>query len=146
VLLLDEPYAGLDPINRETFYRILRNRYFNDEKTVIISSHIIKEIEGYFENAIIINKGIILVNETLESIREKSFVVEGPLDLFESLKGQVNVLSYDKIGNHYKVYIYNQLSQRVREEIQEKSGVTTTMDLQDLMIQMCTTRRDQDEL
>ncbi len=146
VLLLDEPYAGLDPINRETFYRILRNRYFNEDKTVIISSHIIKEIEGYFENAIIINKGKILVDETLELIRTKSFVVEGSQGVFEFLKGRVNVLGYDKIGNHYKTYVYDELNQRVREEIQAQDGQLSTMDLQDLMVQMCTTRRDQDEL
>jgi len=145
VLLLDEPYAGLDPINRETFYRMLRHRYFNADKTVIISSHIIKEIEGYFENAIIINKGKILVDETLETIRTKSFIVEGPKELFEILKKEVHILGYEQIGNHYKIYIYEGLDQSVRDEIQTHGGHLSTMDLQDLMIQMCTTRRDQDE-
>jgi ABC-2 type transport system ATP-binding protein len=146
VLLLDEPYSGLDPINRETFYRILRNRYFNDEKTVIISSHIIKEIEGYFENAIIINKGQILVDEPLEHIREKSYVVEGNKSLFDLLQKHVHILGYDQIGNHYKTYIYDRISDRLKEDIMDNDGKISTMDLQDLIVQMCMTRREQDEL
>jgi ABC-2 type transport system ATP-binding protein len=145
VLLLDEPYSGLDPINRETFYRNLRNRYFSEDKTVIISSHIIKEIEGYFEYALIINKGQILVNETVEDIRLKSFIIEGGKDVYEYLIKQVNVLGYDQIGQHYKVYVYDKISPKVHDEIQAKSGNIYTMDLQDLMVQMCTTRRESNE-
>lgn len=145
VLLLDEPYSGLDPINREVFYKLLRNKYFNEEKTVIISSHIINEIEGYFESAIIINKGDILVNSDIEAIRKKSTLVEGSKEVYLELMKHCNVLGHEKLANHYTIYLYEELSSDRIAWIEDHEGLIKTMDLQNLMIQMCMTRRGENE-
>lgn len=140
VLLLDEPYAGLDPINREYFYKILRERYFDGEKTVVISSHLITEIEGYFENAIIINKGNILVNDTTERIYEKAFTVVGNEAVYESLKNRKNIVGLEKFTGQHTIYVQDSMNPADIRKIEDLGGEVKGMDLQKLMICLCANR------
>ncbi len=133
VLLLDEPYVGLDPINREVLYKFLVEKYFDGEHTVVISTHMITEIEGYFENAIVIDKGNIILEDELEKIKEKAVVVSVNEEIKKTLVSKVNVLSVDNIGSRYDVYIYDDIS-KVSNIISEAK--IQKMDLQTLMIKM----------
>src|SRR5690554_3628804 len=55
--LFDEPYVGVDPVYRELFYELLISDYENNKRTIIISSHLINELENLFERVLIIDKG-----------------------------------------------------------------------------------------
>ncbi len=133
ILLLDEPYVGLDPINREILYKFLIDKYFDGEHTVIISSHMITEIEGYFEHAIIIDKGEILINDEIDNIKKKAVVVSVNEDVKNELETTVNVLSVDRIGSRYDVYVYDDMD--VVNDI-VKEAILTQMNLQTLMVKM----------
>jgi ABC-2 type transport system ATP-binding protein len=66
VLILDEPTSGLDP-NQIVEIRNLISE-IGKEKTVILSTHIMQEVEAICHRVIIINKGIIVANDTSEDI------------------------------------------------------------------------------
>ncbi len=64
VLILDEPTAGLDPAQiRETRALI---RELGDEHTVILSTHILSEVERTCDRVIIINKGQVALDRSLK--------------------------------------------------------------------------------
>ena len=68
--VLDEPIAGVDPAARDYILRtILRN--YNPEATVIISTHLIADVEQIFDAVIFINKGEINLFETVDDVRLK---------------------------------------------------------------------------
>lgn len=69
VLILDEPTSGLDP-NQLADIRILIKELGKD-KTIIISTHIMQEVEAICDDVIIINKGKIVANDSLLSLKEK---------------------------------------------------------------------------
>ncbi|MGF1925426.1 MAG: ATP-binding cassette domain-containing protein [Bacteroidia bacterium] len=69
VLILDEPTSGLDP-NQLTDIRNLI-RHLGKDKTIIISTHIMQEVEAICDDVIIINKGKIVANSSLSSLMEK---------------------------------------------------------------------------
>ena len=69
VLILDEPTSGLDP-NQLTEIRGLIRKLGKD-KTVILSTHIMQEVEAVCDELIIINKGRIVANETIEALKAK---------------------------------------------------------------------------
>ena len=142
LLLLDEPYTGLDPINREVLYDFLRHHYFDGEKTVVISSHMIKEIEGYFERAIILDKGRLLLNEEVETLKAKSFIVSVDAALAGLVEASFKVLDQESLGGRRTYYVYDQLSDRQRERILSSGGELQSMDLQTLMIKLLT-RKEQ---
>lgn len=68
VLILDEPTSGLDP-NQLTDIRNLIKKLGQD-KTIIISTHIMQEVEAICEDVIIINKGKIVANDSIFSLKQ----------------------------------------------------------------------------
>ncbi len=69
VLILDEPTSGLDP-NQIIEIRNLISR-LGKEKTVMLSTHIMQEVEAICDRIIIINRGQIVADDTPETIRER---------------------------------------------------------------------------
>ena len=70
VLILDEPTTGLDPNQIIEIRELIKN--IGREKTVIMSSHILAEIEATCDRVLIINKGKIVANGTSAELRRKS--------------------------------------------------------------------------
>jgi len=70
VLILDEPTTGLDPNQRIEIRDLIKR--IGEEKTVILSSHILAEVEATCDRIIIINKGRIVVDGTAASLRKQA--------------------------------------------------------------------------
>ncbi len=67
VLILDEPTSGLDPNQVVEIRDLIKN--FGKEKTVILSTHIMQEVEAMCDRVIIINKGKIVTDSTLKALQ-----------------------------------------------------------------------------
>ena len=65
--LLDEPIGGVDPAARD--YTIITT--YNPDASVVISTHLISDIEKVLDEAIFINNGQIVLHDTVDNIREK---------------------------------------------------------------------------
>ena len=74
VLILDEPTTGLDPNQLVEIRNLIKNSGKN--KTVMLSTHIMQEVEKMCNRVIIINKGKIVADEQLESLRAKKIDLE----------------------------------------------------------------------
>lgn len=70
VLILDEPTSGLDP-NQLIGIRNLITE-LGKTKTIVLSTHIMQEVEAVCNNVIIINKGKIVANDSLQGLRDKN--------------------------------------------------------------------------
>jgi len=62
LLVLDEPTIGLDIIFRKEFYSNLLNDYFDEERTIIITTHQVEEIENLLSDVMFINDGRIVLD------------------------------------------------------------------------------------
>lgn len=69
VLILDEPTSGLDPNQLADIRTLIRE--LGRDKIIIISTHIMQEVEAVCDDVIIINKGKIVANDSLLSLKEK---------------------------------------------------------------------------
>ncbi len=88
ITILDEPVAGLDVVMRETFYRLLLEEYSESNRTFIVSTHIIEEASGVFEDVIIVDKGKVLLNENEEDLLGRAYMVSGKAEeVDEATKG-----------------------------------------------------------
>ena len=74
VLILDEPTTGLDPNQLVEIRNLIKNSSKN--KTVMLSTHIMQEVEKMCNRVIIINKGKIVADEQLESLKAKKIDLE----------------------------------------------------------------------
>ena len=74
VLILDEPTSGLDPNQIVEIREVIKN--LGREKTILFSSHIMQEVEAICDRVIIINKGNIVANDTLQHLRANSSTLQ----------------------------------------------------------------------
>lgn len=70
VYVLDEPIAGVDPAAREYILNVILSNY-NPEAAVIISTHLIADVENILDKVIFIKKGEIVETSSVDEIREK---------------------------------------------------------------------------
>lgn len=68
LLVLDEPTLGLDIIYRKQFYESLLNDYYDEQKTIVITTHQVEEVEGILTDLIFINDGKILLEMAMDDL------------------------------------------------------------------------------
>ncbi|MDE6148891.1 MAG: ATP-binding cassette domain-containing protein [Ruminococcus sp.] len=90
ILIFDEPSAGLDPFEREQFKRIMMK--MKDQSIIIISTHIVSDIDTICDNLVILNKGSVVANDEPEVLCNK---IQGMV--WNVPKEDVPLLPYEKI-------------------------------------------------
>lgn len=128
ILFLDEPFAGLDPVIVKEISTILKDYMKKGDKTIILSSHNLHEIEAVSELITIMKDGKIIVSDSLKSLmdkfqidksfnisylensQEKSVIVSDEKELYNKLKELEHLhilsISENKISLDH---IYNQI-------------------------------------
>lgn len=69
VLILDEPTSGLDPNQLVEIRNLIKQ--LGRQKTVIFSTHIMQEVQAICDRVVIINKGVIVANDTIETLKNR---------------------------------------------------------------------------
>ena len=116
ILILDEPTSDLDPNEKAEFLEYLKQ--IGEERTVLLSTHILAEVETACARAIIISKGRIVADGPLDEIRAKSGKVRYVVSVQESANGK----GYRGTGAPPK-------ESEVRDAIGKVSGVTRVHEL-----------------
>lgn len=70
LLVLDEPTLGLDIIFRKEFYANLLTDYFDEERTILVTTHQVEEIENILTDVMFINDGRIVLDASMDSLAE----------------------------------------------------------------------------
>tara|TARA_B100000214_G_C23947074_1_gene618521 strand:+ start:948 stop:1667 length:720 start_codon:yes stop_codon:yes gene_type:complete len=78
ILVLDEPTLGLDLVYRKDFYSQLIEDYYEGDKTILISTHQVEEIEGVLSDAVFMNQGRIVMKDSIESINKRFLELRPP--------------------------------------------------------------------
>ena len=77
VYILDEPIAGVDPVARDQILDAIINNY-NAESTMIITTHLVRDIENIFDEVIFLKEGRIELKGNAEALREeKGMQIDG---------------------------------------------------------------------
>lgn len=71
LLVLDEPTLGLDILYRKEFYQSLLNDYFDEQKTIIITTHQVEEVEHILTDLMFIRDGKIVLDASMDAIAER---------------------------------------------------------------------------
>jgi ABC-2 type transport system ATP-binding protein len=71
LLVLDEPTLGLDILYRKQFYQRLLEDYFDEEKTILITTHQVEEVEHILTDVMFIRDGKVVLNTDMDSLGER---------------------------------------------------------------------------
>ena len=138
ILILDEPTSGLDPNQIVEIRKLIRE--LGKEKTVILSTHILPEVEATCDRIFIINKGILVADGTAETLRKQAQgtdilrirIEDGdPNQVFLSLKALPGVLMVDFADREQHRYEVHYRGDDVKRQIfricVDKNWVLTEM-------------------
>ena len=107
LLILDEPFSGLDPLNVEQFMEVIRE-FKKKGSSIIFSSHRMEHVEMFCEKLVILVKGKSVLSGNLKQIKKnygkKNIVIDADLDI-EKLKKIKGVNKVSKLSSEYLVSI-----------------------------------------
>jgi len=135
VLILDEPTSGLDP-NQVVEIRALIKEIGKD-KTVLLSTHIMQEVESMCNRVIIINHGKIVADDTIEKLQQKSgkeftITVEFKQDVKESLLKQLSgVKQVKQKGKKFILSCSDDIREQLSALAAQESWILLSMNLEE---------------
>lgn len=100
-MLFDETFDGLDPVIRKYFKSLLADLMIDNKRTIIMTSHNLRELEDICDNLGLLYKGSILFESDIDTIKTNMFKVQVSLksDFNKSTFKGLKILSYKKIGS-----------------------------------------------
>lgn len=112
LVILDEPTRGLDPLMRQEFYSLLRELK-NRGRTILLSSHVLTEVEKVCDSAAIIREGKIVAIEDIHSLKTKNYKIleitcRGPLNR-QKIKPLKNITGLEFTENKMKCHLHGDI-------------------------------------
>lgn len=104
LLVLDEPTLGLDIIYRKDFYDNLLNDYFDHERTIIITTHQVEEIEHILTDLLFIKEGKIVLDSSMDDLTAEYFEVMVPSENYEDAMSFNPLQSRKVFGKHVMLF------------------------------------------
>jgi len=99
VLILDEPTLGLDLIYRETFYRYLLEWFHDGDRSLIIASHEVSEIEHLLTDVLMLKKGKTVFQASMDEVSEDYFILDAPSTHSEKIAALHPLDSHNGLGS-----------------------------------------------
>jgi ABC-2 type transport system ATP-binding protein len=98
LMILDEPTLGLDILSRKSFYEMLIDEWCDGERTVLISTHQVEEIESLLSDVMILNEGKLVLNISLEDVDRRFVALSHEAGAAERIAAAHPLLRYRQQG------------------------------------------------
>ncbi len=120
ILLLDEPTAGLDPVERKNLRNIIAS--IGEDRIILLATHVISDVEFIASEIIMMKNGKVLTCSSQQELMQKTKVYESNLDVDALLEINPNL----KVVN--QTYVNNEIHTRFISDIPVGDIVSTTLD------------------
>jgi ABC-2 type transport system ATP-binding protein len=120
LLVLDEPTLGLDILYRKQFYSSLLNDYFDEQRTIVITTHQVEEVEHILTDLIFIQDGKIALNSTMEEVERRYVELMVRAEKAEEARSLNPLYERELFGRH--IFLYDNVE---RERLAELGEIHT---------------------
>jgi len=120
LLVLDEPTLGLDILYRKQFYSSLLNDYFDEQRTIVITTHQVEEVEHILTDLIFIQDGKIALQSTMEEVELRYVELMVRAEKAEEARKLNPLYERELFGRH--IFLYENVE---RERLAELGEIHT---------------------
>jgi len=104
LLVLDEPTLGLDIIFRKEFYANLLSDYFDEERTILVTTHQVEEIENLLTHVMFINDGRLVLDAAMEDLSGRFVELQTSGEKAETARGLKPIHERQVFGKHIMTF------------------------------------------
>lgn len=141
--MLDEPVLGMDAAIRKEVYEILIRDYMEYPRTIIISSHLLMELEPLLSDLLLIEKGNKVLHGNMDEIRGSAYRVDGEeAKLTDFIKGK-QVLTRKEGPLQSFAILFEPCTERVKQEAENRELELSAVKAEDLCIYL--TKQEKEE-
>ena len=133
ISIFDEPYLGLDATARRYFYDVLMRDYLEYPRTIILSTHLIDEMEPLLEHVVILEAGRLVRAATAEDLRGSATTVSGLANVVDELVQGRTVLQTRRVGALSSVLVDGPADDALRAAAARSGAQIESAGLQDLV-------------
>lgn len=104
LLILDEPTLGLDLLFRKQFYTNLINEYFNSNRTIVITTHQVEEVEHILTDLIFIDHGRLILNDSMAHVMDEYVELIPYPDHLQAARARQPIHERSEMGRHILLF------------------------------------------
>jgi len=131
--IFDEPYLGLDVAARHRFYELLIEDFTAYPRTIIVSTHLVGEMENIFTQAVILDEGKVVIDAPVDELRTNAYALSGPRDAVQNLAQNDQILQTRQLGSLTTAVVQGDYSAAERAAATTESVNISPVSLQDLV-------------
>ncbi|WP_159436140.1 ATP-binding cassette domain-containing protein [Anaerosalibacter sp. Marseille-P3206] len=134
ITIFDEPSLGLDAAFRYKFYNLLLEDYEKNPRTIIISTHLIDEVNNLFEEIIILSEGKVMLKEETDFLMESAYFLSGKEENLLEIINTKKIISREEFGTTVILGIFDNLSEDEIQDLKNKGIEISQIPLQKLFV------------
>lgn len=136
ITIFDEVYLGMDAPSRDLFYQELLKEQEQHPRIIILSTHLVSEMDYLFDEVIILIKGEVLLHEAYDSLMSKAAMITGNAETVDDFVSTKKTINEQYLGSTKSVTIFGEFKEDDRKIAAEKGLDVSDISLQDLFIQL----------
>jgi ABC-2 type transport system ATP-binding protein len=142
--IFDESYLGMDVPSRELFYDALLADYSEAPRTIVLSTHLVSEVSSLLEEVVILDRGRLVTQAPVDSLRGRGASIVGPAALVDELTADLTVLAEQRLGGTKSVTVFGDLDEALLAKARSAGLEIGPVGLQELFVQLTATTHEQE--
>ncbi len=144
ITILDEPVSGADSVRRKQIYDIILRDYIEYPRTILISSHLLSEMENILANICMIGAGQILYNGDVDEMKHKAFKVKGTRQQVTEFVKDKKVIFKQLCETNNIAVVEEDYNKTVMEEIKDKGLIAERLTAEEFYMYRTTVNLGED--
>jgi len=136
ITIFDEVYLGMDAPSREIFYKELIQDQEKYPRIIILSTHLVSEMEYLFDEVLLLDRGSILLQDDYDSLISKGASITGNVELVDEFVKGMRQINIQQLGNTKSVTVYGELTDHEKEVAFESGLEIAPVSLHDLFVHL----------
>jgi ABC-2 type transport system ATP-binding protein len=142
ITIFDEAYLGMDAPTRVLFYQELLEEQAKHPRIMILSTHLVSEMDYLFDEVLILHNGSLLLHEEYETLVSKGVTITGAAQVVDDFVKGKKIIGEQRLGNTKAVMLFEEPEEESERLARQRGLEIGPISLQDLFIHL--TKDDED--